>query len=111
MIASPVDLWATEKFLDRFDDAVALKGEDIPSYFVYNLHDSRLNITKEVNEVVKEYDIQSLKNSLRNRVAYRECVALGKGVMEYKDKKAAEEFRNLGNEIFTLVKAIDKWQD
>lgn len=111
LIASPVDLWATEKFLDRFDDAVALKGEDIPSYFVYNLHDSRLNITKEVNEVVKEYDIQSLKNSLRNRVAYRECVALGKGVMEYKDKKAAEEFRNLGNEIFTLVKAIDKWQD
>lgn len=111
MIASPADLWATEKFLDRFDEARTLKGEDIPSYFVYNIHDSRLNLTKEVEEVVGEYDIQALKSSLRNRVAYRECVAVGMGVIEYKDKKAKEEMMNLGKEIHTLTKAIAKWQN
>lgn len=111
LIASPADLWATEKFLDRFDDAVALKGEDIPSYFVYNIHNDRLNITKEVEEVVKEYDIQALKNSLRNRVAYRESIALGRGVTEYKDQKAAFEFIKLGDEVHTLAKAIAKWQN
>jgi len=111
MIASPADLWATEKFLDRFDEARTLKGEDIPSYFVYNIHDNRLNLTKEVEEVVTEYDIQALKSSLRNRVAYRECVAVGMGVIEYKDKKAKEEMMNLGKEIHTLTKAIAKWQN
>lgn len=111
LIASPADLWATEKFLDRFDDAVALKGEDIPSYFIYNLHDDRLNLTKEVEDVVKDYDIQSLKSSLRNRVAYRESIALGLGVVEYKDPKAAAEITRLGDEIHTLVKSIAKWQN
>ena len=106
MIASPADLWATEKFLERFDDAVTLKGERIPAYFVYNIHDDRLNISKEVQEVVGEYDIQALKHSLRNRVAYRESIALGKGVMEYKDKKASQEFKALGDEIHEIAKAI-----
>lgn len=111
LIPSPADLWATEKFLDRFDEAVNLKGEDIPSYFIFNLHDSRLNLTKEVQEVVGDYDIQPLKTSLKNRVAYRESIALGRGVIEYKDPKAAQEILNLGSEINTLIKAIGKWQN
>lgn len=111
LIASPADLWATEKFLDRFDEARTLKGEDIPSYFVYNLHDNRLNLTKEVEEVVGEYDIQALKGSMRNRVAYRECVAIGKGVIEYKNEKARDEMNAIGAEVHTLVKAIAKWQN
>lgn len=106
LIASPADIWATEKFLDRYDEAVTLKGDDIPSYFVYNIHDPRLNLTKEVEDVVKEYDIRSMKNSLRNRVAYRECVALGKGVIEYKDEKAKQEMMNLGDEVFAITKTI-----
>lgn len=110
LIASPADLWATEKFLDRYDEARTLKGEDIPSYFVFNLHDQRLNLTKEVEDVVKDYDIQALNHSMRNRVAYRECVAIGKGVIEYKNAKAKEEMEALGKEIYTLVKAISKWQ-
>ncbi|MEM9991048.1 MAG: AAA family ATPase [Bacteroidota bacterium] len=111
LIASPADLWATEKFLDRFDEARTLKGEDIPSYFVYNLHNERLNLTKEVAEVINEYDIQALKGSMRNRVAYRECVAVGKGVLEYKDEKAKAELQAIGKEVHKLVKAISRWQN
>lgn len=106
MIASPADLWATEKFLDRFDEAQTLKGENIPSYFVYNVHNDRLNLTKEVGEIVEEYDIQALKNSMRNRVAYREAVALGQGVIEYKDPKARDEMNELGSEIYKLIKEL-----
>lgn len=106
MIASPSDLWATEKFLNRFDEAQTLKGENIPAYFVYNVHDPRLNLTKEVEEIVAEYDIQALQSSMRNRVAYRECVALGQGVIEYKDPKATAEMNKLASEIYQLIKAL-----
>jgi cellulose biosynthesis protein BcsQ len=36
-------------------------------------------------------------------VAYREAMTLGKGVIEYKDKKAKEEMTELFNEIIASI--------
>ena len=49
--------------------------------------------------VIKTITAQLLTNSIRPRTAYREVVIQGKGVIEYKDEKAKNEFLELYNEI------------
>lgn len=101
VLSGAMDIWATEKFLERYHNAVDLKEMDIPAYFLLNQFDERLTIGKETKEVLKESGIKLLKNHLGNRVAYREANIQGLGVIEYTNKKASKE-------IVKVVKEIEK---
>ncbi len=106
LIASVLDMWATEKFLERIDEARILKKQDTPAYFVLNMYDPRLNLSKEVESALGEYPIETLKSTLAMRVAYREAVISGRGVMEYKDSQARKEIDFLGREILKKMELI-----
>ncbi len=99
---SGLDLWATEKFIEKYDQAKTLK-EDVKAYFVLNQYDEKININKETKDVLDELEIGSLNTTLKSRIAYVEAVVQGIGVYEYKDSKAKKEMTTLTKEVLGLL--------
>ena len=102
IVVSALDLWAIDKYIERFEEAKLLRQGDIPAYFILNMYDPRLNLSKEFVDVLLEYDIKPFEHTIRNRVAYRESLIQGRGVMEYKDPKAQAEMTAIGEEFVVL---------
>ena len=103
ILPSGLDIWATEQFLERLQDARDQREKEIPAFFILNQFQSNLNLNKEFKEVLNETGIPVLTSALRNRVAYREAVIKGLGVYEFKDDKAKSEFIALYNEILSKI--------
>lgn len=114
IIPSALDLWASEKFIERYEQACDLKGETIPAFFALNMFDDRLNLSQDVSDAMKDYNIQTLKSTVKMRVAYREAVIEGLSVFEYKHTKALKaqkEFGKLGEEICKHIVEITLAKD
>ena len=103
---SGLDIWATEQFLQRYEDAKVERETIIPARFIINRNKPNTNISKDVKDVLQETEIPLLENSLKDRTAYVEAVIKGLGVFEYKDEKAKTEFIQLYSEILTIIKAL-----
>lgn len=102
---SGMDIWATEKFLEKYEDAKVLK-EDIPAYFVLNQFNDRNLFSKESKDVLADLEIGMMKSTIKSRQAYVEAVVQGMGVYEYKDAKAKEEVISLANEIISVLQKL-----
>ncbi|MFD2937820.1 ParA family partition ATPase [Spirosoma flavum] len=107
ILPSGLDIWATEKFIERYRDAEQQKEETIPAYFLIN-QDQTTNLSREVKEVLETTGISVFNSSLRNRIAYREAVIKGVGVFEYKDEKAKAEMVELFKDVKNAIKEINK---
>jgi chromosome partitioning protein len=107
ILPSGLDIWATEKFIDRYRDAEQQKEETIPAYFLINQNQTT-NLSREVKEVLEATGISVFNSSLRNRIAYREAVIKGLGVFEYKDEKAKAEMIELFKDVKNAIKKINK---
>ena len=100
ILPSGLDFWATELFLERFEEAKALREQTIPAYFLLNQHDERYTLGREAREALSAFEgIGVFDNFLKSRTAYRKAVIEGMGVYEFTDPKAKEEMVNLTNEI------------
>jgi len=99
---SGLDIWATEKFIEKYEQAKALK-EEVEAYFVLNEYNPRVSLNQSIKEALAELEIETLKSSLRHRIAYEEVVVMGMGAYEYKDAKAKKEVTALANEILKLI--------
>ena len=99
-LPSVYDVWSTEDTLRVLSDARAFA--DISACILVN-QVIRANIVKEAEESLKEladqYGVEILNTRLFSRVAYRNSVKEGKGVLEMNDRKAAAEIRSLFEEI------------
>lgn len=104
---SGLDIWATEKFLERYKDAEVQKEAKIPAHFLINQNQST-NLSREVKEILEQTDIPVFKSSLRTRIAYREAVIKGLGVFEYKDEKAKQEVADLFKELQSIIRKLNK---
>ena len=96
------DIWATEKFLEKYEQAKALK-EELNAYFVLNEYNDSINLNKEIKDALGELEIGMLKSTLKHRIAYSEAVFMGQGAFEYKDLKAKIEVADLTNEVLTYL--------
>lgn len=108
LVISPIkpsafDLWATEKFIDKYEETKILKHID--AYLLVNQFNVRTNLSQEIIVVLKQFDIPMLNSKLGDRIAYAECVTAGLGAFEYKDEKARNEAAELANEILSLIQA------
>lgn len=91
-----------EEFLTRYEKVRELKeasGGTVKAFVVLNRVVAKANVTKDIEEAVKEYDVTLLESKLANRVSYADSAAEGKGVIEYKDIKANDEFQKLHDEF------------
>jgi chromosome partitioning protein len=101
MIPSIADVWVFESYLKAYEEAKAQRanfGAGLSGFVLLNQYAGN-NLDKEVRQALQGFEITVLAAKLANRVAYREAMTLGKGVIEYKDKKAKEEMTALFNEI------------
>lgn len=103
ILPSGLDIWATEQFMERYEDAKDQKERDIPAYFLLNQFNGKINLNKEVKDVLGDLNIKTLDNSLKSRVAYKQAVIEGLGVFEYKDLKAKNEIIQVTNEIKEII--------
>lgn len=105
---SGFDLWAQEIFVERYLEAITVKGEEIPAYFLMAMYNPRINLHKEFKDALKpyeeEYGIGTLKNYLQYRTAYRLATIQGKSAYEWNDWKAKTEVDLLGKEISQILK-------
>lgn len=108
ILPSGLDMWATEQFLQRYQDAVEEREQKIPAYFLINQFQPNTNLSKEVREILEDTEIPVLDNTLKSRTAYREAVIKGLGVVEYKDDKARAETIGLFNEITEIIKELNQ---
>lgn len=102
---SGFDIWATEKFLEKYEQASALK-EDIKAFFILNEFNPKINLNSSIKDALDEFEIKPLQTTLRHRIAYEEVCVMGKGVYEYKDPKAKKEVVDLTNEVLNILKHI-----
>ena len=107
VLAGVMDIWATELFLERFEEAKDQKGENIHASFLLNQYDKRLSISKETQTILKNVgEIPLLNSTLGNRVAFREATIKGQGVYEYTDNKAKKEIIELTEELENTISNI-----
>ncbi len=107
ILPSGLDMWATEQFMERYQDAVHEKEAPIPAYFILNQFQQNINLAKEVRDVLEDSAIPVFQTTLGTRTAYREAVIKGVGVVEYKDPKAKAELVNLFNELIKYVEVVN----
>ena len=106
VLPSALDLWATQQFLERFQEAEDQREEKIPAYFILNQHDERTTLSTEAEEALSAFDqfgLKTMKANLKNRVAYKRAVLEGRGVFEYSDYKAKKEMVELFNELQAAI--------
>lgn len=101
---SGLDIWATELFIERLNDAVEQKERAIPAWFILNQHDDRLSLDRDTREAIADIPgIGLLKTPLKTRQSYRKAVIEGMGVYEYTDPRAKEEMVALAQEISAVI--------
>jgi chromosome partitioning protein len=108
ILPSGLDVWATEHFIDRYNEACEQKESKIPAFFILNKFKPNTNFSKEVREVLPDTGIPVMANVLNDRVAYAEAVVQGLGVFEYKDDKAKNEIAKLFNELIESIQSLTK---
>lgn len=108
---SGFDIWAQEKFIDRYLEAQTIKGKDIPAYFLLAMYNPRVNLHREFREELKayqeEYNIGTLKSYLEYRISYRLATIQGKSGYEWNDPKAKIEVKELGDEILKILNVYE----
>jgi chromosome partitioning protein len=107
ILPSIADIWTLEKFMSGYEEARSAKesmGATVTAYIALNKFNDNLNLDKEAVEVLKGFDIPVLDSALATRIAYREVMPQGRGVIEYKDKKAKDEMMALADEIDEIIK-------
>jgi len=91
-----------ENFLERFEQIKGVReasGSTVDAYVVLNRIVPNTNVSRDIEKAVKEYDVGILETRLVNRVAYVDTASEGKGVVEYKDRKAKAEIESLTQEL------------
>jgi chromosome partitioning protein len=109
---SVYDFRGFEGFLQRFEQIKHVKvasGSSTEAYVILNRVVPNTNVSKDINEAVEAYQIQMFKTRLVSRISYVDTASEGKGVVEYKDKKAKEEMEELTRELVTIIEnnAVD----
>ena len=106
LMPSIYDFRGFENFLERFEQIRSLKeasGGIVKALVILNRVVSKTNVSKEIKEAVKEYEVTLLKSNINNRVAYADSATDGLGVTEYKDSKAKKEINKLTDELEKIL--------
>jgi len=91
---SPLDIWATEQLVDRVHKVKEINA-DFQVAFVLNRFNPNTVISKSALSALETLDIPIVKTGLKQRVAYAVAMAMGLSVIEYTDRKAAQEMSDL----------------
>ena len=100
------DFRGFENFLQRFEQVKGLKeasGGIVRAFILLNRVVPNTKVSKDIEEAVKEYEVEVLQTKLANRIAYVDTATDGTGVLEYKDPKAKAEMNSLTDELMKNI--------
>jgi chromosome partitioning protein len=104
---SVLEFWSMDNFAERFKQAKQLKesiGGKISGFVVLNRYNQNQNLSKEMREALKQFpEFGVFNTTIADRVAYKEAMMQGLGVVEYKDPKAKKEIENLSQEVLNHI--------
>ena len=103
LIPSPPDIWAALSIRKAIDNAKII-NENLMARIVINMHQEKTNISKEILNLLPQFEIPILKTTIRTRVSFKESAALGCTLQDLGKKAAAsiDEIENLTQEIIKL---------
>lgn len=100
---SVLEFWSMDNFAERFKQTQQLKegiGGKIGGFVVLNRYTEKQNLSKEMKEALKQFpEFEVLETTIADRVAYKQAMMEGLGVVEYRDAKAKKEIEDLANEV------------
>jgi chromosome partitioning protein len=100
---SVLEFWSMDNFAQRFKQAKQFKeavGGSLIGLCVFNRCNEKQNLSKEMKEALKQFqEFEPIKTTIADRIAYKEAMIQGLGVVEYKDPKAKKEIEDLTREI------------
>ncbi len=102
---SGLDIWATEKFVEHYEQAKTLK-DDVKAFFLLNEFNPSIKLNAAIKEALGDLNIETLNTTIKHRIAYEEATIMGLGAFEYKDVKAKKEMSDLTNEILGILTAV-----
>lgn len=105
------ELETAKDLLDRYENAMEMKEDKTPAYFIINEFNPRPSFHKSfvsvLKEIAEEYNVAVLETFLHYRPAvYSECSAKGIGVIEYKEARAKKEFIKLAEKVVEIGEQI-----
>lgn len=107
ILPSIFDFRAFETFFQLLKELKDTKESNglggVEAYIIMNRVNEKTNVSKEVFEGLKAYNVPMLDTKLANRTAYADTATDGIGVVEGKDKKAKDEFNKLTDEIEKII--------
>lgn len=99
---SGLSMWASNMTIAQVREASEFK--DIQAAFVVSRIISRTVIGREIHSMTESYRMPVLASGVYQRVAFAECLTLGKSIHEYEpDGLAANEIHQLTNEILNIA--------
>ena len=103
VLASGVDVWATEDTFNILAEARAL-GIDIPAFAVFNQLKPRASLVGQAKEALaeltKDNDVVLLNSRIGDREDFKKAFLVGQGVTEFvQSGKASIEIQTLYNEL------------
>jgi chromosome partitioning protein len=106
---SAAEIWATSdllKTIGEAKDAAKRIDKTIDARIVWNRYRAATTAGKEMPDAVKaELGLKALNTKIGYRVAYSDALAQGLTVMEWSDRAAKEEMRELCIDIGKIIKA------
>jgi chromosome partitioning protein len=107
VLPSGYDIWAAQNTISILEAAMAYKT--ISARFILNQVISNTRISQDALQALQGLKIRVLDTKLCSRVAYKQSISEGKGVIEYEPNgKAANEISELWNEIKMLIGIVKK---
>ena len=98
---SGLSSWASDLTVEQIRQAQEFK-ETLKCGFVVSRKIGKTVIGREIREMVNDTGIHIFDSDIQNRVAYAECLTMGKTIFEWNtDKAAIREIKHLTKEIIS----------
>ena len=99
---SALDVWTMKNIKQKIDQLSAM-GQEKEVRLLLNFYNAQRRLDKDIEQSLVDIGMNVFKARISNRVSYKEAIIDGLGVIETKDKKAAEEMENVFEEIKSTI--------
>lgn len=99
---SALDVWTMRNIKQKIDQ-LAIMGSAKEVFVLLNFYSSQRRLDRDIEQALTDLGMRIFKSRLSNRVAYKEAIIDGLGVVESKDRKAADEMQALFEEIKSII--------
>ena len=98
ILTSALDVWTMKNIKQKIDQLAAI-GQEKEVRILLNFFNAQRRLDRDIEQALVDIGMKVFKSRISNRVAYKEAIIDGLGVVETKDKKAAEEMTAIFEEI------------